>query len=187
MNRYLKLFVLAIAVVFASCSENEDLINERAAEANKDFKGCETAFAYCAKNSICFADTEPTSFNRWGWVTGPIQDGYKDKCEIYAGAAKCDTSRGTMVGWLDYDFSDGELVVYYTATDGYEFTEIHLYVGTEMYPQLPNGKPTVAPGHYNYGGDYPDGIDQVQFNIEDYEEGDELYIIAHAVVCPAKK
>ena len=99
MKTYLKLFVLALTVVFASCSENQDLLNERTAETTKDLKGCETAYAYCEKSSMCFADTDP-NFNRWGWVTGPIQYENVDsvsKCEIYAAAAKCDTSRGTMV------------------------------------------------------------------------------------------
>lgn len=185
MKSIFKLSILAVIMLFVSCSENQEIFNDVSTEATRDFKGCETAFAYCEKNSTCFADTEP-SFNRWGWVIGPVEEGYIGKCEVYAGAGKCRIESGTMVGWIDYYYENGEVRVVYTAADGYGFTEIHLYVGTDMYPELPNGKPTVAPGHYGYGGNYPDGIDQVEYIIDEDFDGAPVYIIAHAVSCSGK-
>ena len=189
MKNIFKLFLVTVFIAsFASCntenidSEESLSISERK-KGGSDDDGCETGFAYCKDLASCFTDN---GFKRWGWTLGPISDPAKHLCEIYAGAGQCDTDKGTKVGYIDFDYVDGNVRVYWTAYDGYEFQEIHLYVGNEMFPTKPNGKPTVAPGHFPYKGEYPDGIDYVQFNIEDQFEGD-IYIIAHAVVCESDK
>jgi hypothetical protein len=60
-----------------------------------------------------------------------------------------------------------------------------LYIGNEKYPQLRNGRNTVAPGQYPYGNEFPDGTIQDDYSLIGIE-GD-IYIIAHVVVCPDKK
>lgn len=185
MKTIIKLFfVTAIAVSFTSCNteniNSEDSLNiSERKKGGSDEKGCETAFAYCKDLASCFIDN---GFKRWGWALGPISDPAKHICEIYAGAGQCNIVKGTNVGYIDFDYVDGSVRVHFTAYEGYEFYEIHLYVGNEMFPTKPNGKPTVAPGQFPYKGEYPEGIDYVQFNLEDQFEGD-IYIIAHAVVC----
>ena len=174
-----KLLSTFLVVLLFACSTNETVDNQEAAERGiKDLK-CETAFAYCDDGSNCFIDN---GFNRWGWSLGPIEAPYKEICNLYAGAAHCDTDNGEEVGFIDFDYDLGVVRVHFTAYEGYLFHEIHLYVGNQMFPLKPNGKPTVAPGQYPYSGEYPEGTDYVQFNLEEEFEG-EIYIIAHAVVC----
>ena len=166
--------------ISAACSTNETLdATENALKRGTDDLKSETAFAYCEEDSNCFIDYD---FNRWGWSLGPISAPAKQICNLYAGSGQCDTDRGDYAGYIDFDYDNGQVRVHFTAENGYLFHEIHLYVGNEMFPIRPNGKPTVAPGQFPYSGTYEEGVDYVQFNLEDEFEG-EIYIIAHAVVC----
>ncbi|MCO4821437.1 MAG: hypothetical protein KC469_05170 [Flavobacteriaceae bacterium] len=176
------LLLFLISMAFVSCetdeiqtvTENQELlIEDRSKEDNK----CETAFAYFKDG--CFLED---GFNRWGWVIGPLKEGFEDEFDIYQGAGQCDLSKGQLIGSLSVKYlKKGSVEVIYRANPGYAFYETHLYVGNEKYPTLNNGNPTVAPGKYTAQHSYPEG------ELKDYYEFDKIsgniYIIAHAVVC----
>ena len=107
-------------------------------------------------------------FSNWGW-TNKIGPGTYN-WDLWAGAAQCDTSKGTLVGWVTVDYGVDGLHVYFHVYPEYDLKETHVYAGTTMFPQMQQGRwglvDTVAPGQY-------------------YIEGDlsgEIYVIAHAVV-----
>ncbi|MEX0314650.1 MAG: hypothetical protein AB3N18_10760 [Allomuricauda sp.] len=133
-------------------------------ECKPALASCETAFARETNGDNCFIDN---GFKRWGWTIGPISDGHNESYEIYAGAGKCDISKGTFVGTVDVSYIDGEVEVVYNFLDGVVVNETHTYAGNTMFPTNKKGKSTVAPGQYSIQEDL----------------GDEIYVIAHAVVC----
>src|SRR5690606_10204152 len=100
---------------------------------------------------------------------------------LYAGAAHCDPTNGWgMIGTVTISYNSGTMVIAYSTLPDYSLSEVHIYVGCEMFPVI-KGKPTVAPGQYTHNAT---GLDR------DYEytvtftgiEG-PVYVIAHAVVC----
>jgi hypothetical protein len=124
----------------------------------------ETAYAK-GNDSICFIPT----FAQWGW-TNPVMPGTYTM-DLWAAAAQCDTSKGTLVGNVTVTYTPGSVVVVYNVESPYILEESHVYAGTTMFPQVMVGKKnvnTVAPGQYYIN--IPAGYDG------------ELYIIAHGVV-----
>ncbi len=189
MKTIIKLFTVFSLIFFISCEneafidESQSLTNNQRTKGDED-KGCETAYAFYEKG--CFLDDD---FKRWGWVIGPLNTEvfeYKeDKFLIYAGAGQCSTEKGDLIGTIHVEGVDGVLYIdYHINPDSeYLFTETHLYVGSDKYPTLPNGKPTVAPGKYNYQHDLGDGASDDYYEIEIKDLSEDFYIIAHAVVC----
>jgi hypothetical protein len=140
---------------------------------------CETAYAYNEDYSQCFIDL---GYNSWGWTNGPLAPGTYE-FDIYAGAAKCDLSKGELIGTLNVIYDGSTVSVFYDITGSdYAMTGTHVYVGTAQIP--PNDKPG-APGLYPYQHDlnyvttdsYPPPL------INGFS-GEDIYIIAHAVACP---
>lgn len=93
---------------------------------------------------------------------------------------------GHFAGTVSYYIEEGTLFVTYTAADGVTINETHLWVGTDIsdMPAAGNGAP--RNGHFPYGGSY-NGITEVTYEIElidiaGFEEGSDIYIVAHAVV-----
>ena len=121
----------------------------------KEYKCGDTAFAL---GETCFLEE---GFDRWGWVIGPIADGYEETLDVYAGAGQCNLDKGTLIGTVTVSYNGGEVEVDYNIDGTYE--EAHVYAGNNMFPTMKNGKPTVAPG---------------QFTIQDNLEG-EIYVIVH--------
>jgi len=124
----------------------------------------ETAYAK-GSSAIPFIPT----FANWGW-TNPICSGTYT-WDLWAGAAKCDTSKGTLVGSVTVTYpSDGCVTVDYNVSTPNILKETHVYAGYDIFPKVLSGKRwvyTVAPGQY-----YNDS----PFN------GSQVYVIAHAVV-----
>jgi len=156
---------------------------------------CETAFAYGADYAHCFIDDLDFApwnipdgyFERWGWTNGPLGTGtyYFD---IYAGAAQCDLSKGTLVGTLTVAYSGGTATVTYTMNTGYTMDETHLYVGNDILakkctpPSSTNCEWTVAPGQFPYKHDgLPDNTTTDTYTVTGLS-GD-IFVVAHAVVC----
>jgi hypothetical protein len=113
----------------------------------------ETAFAYGAGKATCFDQYEVS--NRWGWTNGPLSEG-SYTFDLYAGAAQCNTSKGTKVGTLSVNYNNGTATITYqmvgsnpTTNLPYTLTETHLYVGSAPLPSK-DGEYTVAPGQYPY-------------------------------------
>ena len=178
-----KLFLISILALFviSSCSQNEEafrLTSEESIDA-KDPEGCETAYGFFKEG--CFNND---GFNRWGWVIGPISAPHTESYPLYAGAGKCMTVKGDLVGTLSINYMDDYIEVEYEALDEYMFIESHLYVGNDKYPQSPNGQYTVAPGQYGNSQSDSEGTGYMSYKIDDVSG--ELYVIAHAVVCPKK-
>ena len=110
-------------------------------------------------------------FSNWGW-TNEITPGTYN-WDLWAGAAQCDTSKGTLVGSVTvvYD-DDGYVTVTFNVDAPYTLESTAVYAGYDMFPQQELGRSgrtrdTVAPGQYYNDGPF---------------DGSEVYVIAHAVV-----
>ncbi|OUS01456.1 hypothetical protein A9Q86_06645 [Flavobacteriales bacterium 33_180_T64] len=186
MKLLLKLIIISSFAFFSSCSK-EELNNENNLNRElKDEKGCETAFAYGKEDeATCFLNDQDLNSNRWGWSIGPITEIHNESYQIYQAAGRCLLENGTLIGTLNVVYEDGYVLVDFVASEGFGFFETHLYVGNEKYPRKRNGQFTVAPGQYPYSHDIPEGTSNDPYKVDDVEG--EIYIIAHAVVCPFKK
>lgn len=121
----------------------------------------DTAYAK-SDDGVCFIPT----FSNWGW-TNPMSPG-DATWNLWAGAAQCDTDKGTLVGsvFVGYD-GDGYVTVEFDVFEDYVLEEYHVYVGTDMFPKDRRGNYTVAPGQY---------VNNSPF------DGSDVYVIAHGVV-----
>ncbi len=121
----------------------------------------ETAYAK-GDGATCFIPT----FKNWGW-TNLISPGTYEM-DLWAGAAQCDTSKGTLVGSVTVTYgSDGYVTADYNVGTPYILEETHVYAGYEMFPMGKKDNPTVAPGAYSNASPF---------------DGRDVYVIAHAVV-----
>ncbi|MCW5521180.1 T9SS type A sorting domain-containing protein, partial [Aureitalea sp. L0-47] len=148
-----------------------------------EYESCETAFGRLSTNnppSQCFLDDNDYNFNRWGWTNYIEQEG-SYTMELWAGAAHCDTSNGEFVGTATVTYNGGLVDVEYQLIGDYVMSEAHIYIGCDKYPTKRNGRPTVAPGQYNFNlGE----LDYVQnYSLEDVEVSGPFWIIVHAVTC----
>ena len=140
----------------------------------------ETAFAYGGDYATCFRSM---GFKNWGWTNGLLGPGHYE-FDIWAGAAKCDLSKGTLVGTLTIDYDGMTAIVEYTMDPGWTMGFAQLYVDGEPLPRDSKGDYTVAPGQYPYIH-YVDGPTHT-FTVPGLS-GD-IYVVAHAdVFGPPKK
>lgn len=117
-------------------------------------------------------------FKRWGWVIGPIAEG-NHSFDIYAGAGQCKLSAGTVVGSVEVLYTyDGIVKVTYMPREGYQFTETHSYIGSDILPKDGN-KYTVAPGQF------PQVHDTEPIDLMNTFSGlsGEIYVALHSVSC----
>jgi hypothetical protein len=121
----------------------------------------QTAFAL-GDDAVCFLDL---GANNWGWVNGngatSIVPGTYE-WDVWAGAAQCDTTKGTLVGTVtvNYDAGTGVVSVTWNIDPAYILDKTHVYASYD----LPD---TFAPGQWTNEGPF---------------DGSAIYIIAHAVV-----
>jgi hypothetical protein len=139
---------------------------------------CETAYAYGSDISFCF---NTFGFNNWGWTNGLISPGDVITLKLYAGAAHCDLTKGTHVGYFDIDYDGSVANITYTLFSGFTLDETHVYVGNDPLPMKKNGTYTVAPGQYPYKHDDLNGATTDTYTIDGLS-GD-IYVIGHGVVC----
>jgi len=135
---------------------------------------CETAYAYGDGLATCFLDIPGVKSNNWGWSNGPISDPSSYTWDIYAGAGRCDITKGTLVGTLDVNYSGGSVTVTYNIDPAFTLDDTHLYVGNEILARNKKGRYTTAPGQFPYSG-------QSSYTINGLS-GD-IYVVAHSVVC----
>ena len=142
---------------------------------------CETAFAYATdEQGNCFLDD---GFSRWGWVFTDYSASdlaTELVVPLYAGAGKCDLSKGTLVGYLSVKVIGSEAFVSFDMMDGFTLSETHVYIGSDKYP-LKNGSPTVAPGQYGNIHDLDDASEDAF--VIDISKFNSLNMIFHASVC----
>jgi hypothetical protein len=149
--------------------DNTATIVETGQEANATLKVNVQCFVYetaYAKDddAMCFIP----SFNNWGW-TNPIKPGTYEM-DLWAGAAGCDTSKGTLVGSVSVSYNGSVDVTFNVDPAEYDLKETHVYAGYDMFPQVTQGRrtvSTVAPGQYRNLGPF---------------DGSQVYVIAHGVV-----
>jgi hypothetical protein len=106
-------------------------------------------------------------FDNWGW-TNPILPGNYE-WPLWAGAAQCDTDKGTLVGSVSvaYDGVTFIVTVDFNVDAPYSLESTAVYAGYDMFPKTPRGANTTAPGLYTNGSPF---------------DGSEVFVIAHAVV-----
>lgn len=102
------------------------------------------------------------------------------QCELFAGAAKCDTTKGEEVGRITVDAVGGLLSV--NLLDGWTFADLHVFVGDEPLPRGNNGRFTQAPGQFPYTYEYDPAINDALVDIDALAEG--LFLIVHLSICP---
>lgn len=144
--------------------------------------GCETAFARDAAKNHCFL--KYNDFNRWGWSNGtysPVMY-HIDTLLLYAGAAKCDITKGSLAGYLTLEYRNTTADVHFYSTGDYVLDETHLYIGAGMFP-INNGVETVAPGQYPYIHDDLAIMTTTDAYSVSIDPAGPMYLIGHATVC----
>ena len=128
---------------------------------NNDEMTYETAYAMGPDNT-CF---DELGANNWGWVNGngltSVMPGTY-YWPVWAGAAQCDTSNGTLVGEVIVDYDGEDVSITWNLDTGVVLDQEHVYAGYDLVP--PGG---FAPGQYEIYGPF---------------NGEPIYIIVHAVV-----
>ena len=133
----------------------------------------------------CFPEDdeyEKPSIERWGWSNGLLSARSENySFPLYAGAGKCEISKGQYSGDVLINYNNGTVTVTFTAVDGSSFLETHLHVGKDKLPKKDNGKYTAAPGEYTNNDDVISSSDtQVVYQVSGLS-GD-IYVVAHAVM-----
>jgi len=145
----------------------------------------DTAYGRYAAQNTCFTNILGLRGNNWGWTNGQSQIVVSTTpytFDLWAGAAQCDTTRGTLVGSVDVLY-DGSLangysaVVTYNMSSGFTVKRIHAWAssGTQSYPTSP-----IAPGLFTEHG----GCNSFTSNTCTIQnlDGNPIWVIAHAEV-----
>eukprot|EP01059_Diplonema_ambulator_P029217 TRINITY_DN48466_c0_g1_i1.p1 TRINITY_DN48466_c0_g1~~TRINITY_DN48466_c0_g1_i1.p1 ORF type:complete len:264 (+),score=64.44 TRINITY_DN48466_c0_g1_i1:52-843(+) len=139
---------------------------------------CQTAYARDPTTNKCF--DELGDFSNWGWSN--IVSG-STTIPLYSAAGQCVTSKGWHSADLviEYVINVGIRLTYVPLT-GQSINEVHMYVGKDPLPKK-NGAYTTAPGQYPVK--FSDGTLTHLFAFDGLEDGEQFYVVAHAVVCGA--
>ena len=116
------------------------------------------------ENPVCFTDA-PYNQGNWGWVMGDGETAVLPGIftwDVWAGAAQCDTSKGTLVGTVtvDYDAGTGVVSVIWNIDSPNILGDTHVYASY----------------------DPPDKFSPGQWENEGPFDGSAIYIIVHAIV-----
>lgn len=138
----------------------------------------ETAFAKATSGAICFIES---GFTRWGWTNLLRNEpGTRYELPLWAGAAQCETAKGTRAGTLIIQIlENNQAEMTYQANSGLSLSETHLFAGTTPYP-LKNNLYTIAPGQFPYAQKHPGGTQTHSYSLTIPE--DRFFVIAHAVI-----
>jgi hypothetical protein len=123
------------------------LVNVQCFIFNTAYANGDNSYGTPASEADCFIP----DFSQWGW-TNKINAGTYT-WPLWAGAAGCDTSKGTLVGTVTvtYSGSTGPVGVTYDIFQGFLLGDTHVYSGCTKYPKI-GPKFTVAPGQYTNTG-----------------------------------
>ncbi|MFH1382487.1 MAG: hypothetical protein ABIH70_06280 [Chloroflexota bacterium] len=152
---------------------------------------CGTGYAYGGCKAICFLSIPNRDSNNWGWTNGPFSVSQSlsytnsNRWPIYVGAAKCDRSKGELVGYLTvtYNKSTRKLSVTYDMKDGYTMDEVQLWVGNTMLPLKNRTTYSTAPGQFNYKATLNNAETYTFPEITINSRWSSFYIAAHTEVC----
>lgn len=148
---------------------------------------CETAFAKFpveANGITGYVFTENANANpenylmlgidtRWGWAGAFCAEG-EYEFPVWAAAGQNNTEKGTLVGMLHVDVTDGSVEVCYDMYNDYDMSELHIYASSDA-------PTTAAPGQYGYTLEFENGASDHCASFE--FDGECVWVIAHAVVC----
>lgn len=193
------LAALLLVLVIGACNSdgldetnfNSTTLSKSDASKEDMDDGCETAFAkyhpFCEWYGYVFVTDEksnPDGFpslnltkNRWGWAVN-IKARKTHTFDLWAGAAKNDTSKGTKVGEVTISYDGLKTIVSYSIFEGFTMKEAHIYAD-DVPPT------TIAPGQYGYTTEFSNGVTSytVELDVRGNRDGSGLWVIAHAVVC----
>ncbi|CAM4344144.1 T9SS type A sorting domain-containing protein [Gillisia hiemivivida] len=141
---------------------------------------CGTVFGFNEAVSQCFLDIPEIKNNRWGWTNLIEENSGSTTLTLYRGAAKCNTDKGTEAGTATIVYEGGSISVEYNMLPGFILSEAHVYIGCEKYP-VNNGKPTVAPGQYNFNPSLGGNVQN--FKVGPIPAMGDVYVIVHGVAC----
>ena len=165
-----------VSVEVYNCTPNCETGFAVKTEVDGDYTVVDEDYSSCFRND---------GFRRWGWVNRiPASDqGSTVEFNLYAGAGRCDLSKGTNTGTVTVEYNnDGTVQVCYNLYPGFVMSEAHVYIGCEPYPTTNSGNPTVAPGQYSFNGGDLGYIQNYCTPVLEDVSGD-FYVIVHAVVC----
>jgi hypothetical protein len=140
---------------------------------------CETAYAFGDTYANCFLYIPGVNSNNWGWSNGPVGAGTYS-WPLYAGAGRCDISKGTLVGNLEVNYTPPVATVTWVMIDGFVLNETHLFVGNQILP-IKNNKFTTAPGQFPYKHEGLNGVITDSYTIDGLSG--LIYIAAHSEAC----
>ncbi len=138
---------------------------------------CETFFAL-ASPSMCLSELPGLAAERWGWSLGPFLCGHYE-LELFAGAAHCDTTRGTLVGKAAMTFGRTGIGLKLAAAAGVTFEETHVWVGETPLPLDRRGNFIVSPGRFPWGHDLDAATSDHYF----IPARTPAYVVVHGVAC----
>lgn len=85
---------------------------------------------YCRIENADGTVSDGFGSERWGWQAGPLGEG-DSVYEVWAAAGKNDTSKGTLVGYVEVSVAAGNVSVEPVLYPEFDALETHVYIGTE--------------------------------------------------------
>lgn len=173
-------------------------------------EGNQTAWAYASSGDgvpgsgddpegTCFRDKEEIGLSKWGWSIGKFTEGGNYTFDVYAGAGKCELSKGTLVGFLTVEYDpvpgateNSTIRVSWEMCGAARMAEVQLWAGDDYLPVARGGpeRYTGAPGQFPYRLDGLGNATSCRLCPAplDAEDGDviagvvDFYVAAHATV-----
>lgn len=137
---------------------------------------CETAFAFTSDDqSFCSNDITGNGRleTRWGWF-GELAPGTYE-FDLYAGAGRCDLSKGTLVGMFELQYDGASSTGTFWPEASFTVSTSHLYLAHSMLEKL-------SPGQFSstVSGD---NLSETTHIIGGLDGASNIYFSAHAEVC----
>lgn len=143
----------------------------------------DTVWAYGSKDTELWdltqtlknGKTKPLT-DKWGWYFPYTADSEGDTVvkTLYGGAGQNILTKGWVAGTVEI-WNDGDIIhIDYILNDDVYLTEAHVWVDEDE-------PDTAAPGQFPYKSGDLDFEDGYSFEIDDFEDGDSLYIAVHGV------
>ena len=87
--------------------------------------------------------------------------------------------RRILVGEVQIDVNDGQVTVRVSLYDGVITNEVHT-TSNEPVARTPNGRPSVAPGQFEHGGEFEEATQS--YEVTTAIDG-PIYVITHVEAC----
>ncbi|SOC80675.1 Por secretion system C-terminal sorting domain-containing protein [Salinimicrobium sediminis] len=147
----------------------------------------ETAYAYGTRQNSGPFCNQPGGGNNWGWSIGLLSKDTAYTFDMYAGASKCNPSRGVDVGDVSISYEPGFFVVTFLIEDNIsgehnKLLNAQVYIGCQQFPSYYG-----SPGQYPFrnvqiSSDETSGIIRIPLGDITFCSNNTFYFIAHADV-----